>query len=87
MAGGVDGQRRWFLARQLVLRAMRVVLLPPEAAAQGSPDPVLEADLAGVIDPETAAVLLVHLSGTPCTGRSPTEGRACAGSRRRWRWR
>ena len=74
MAGGVDGQRRWFLARQLVLRAMRVVLLPPEAAAQGSPDPVLEADLAGVIDPETAAVLLVHLIGDALYGEIPDGG-------------
>jgi hypothetical protein len=68
LAGGVDGQRRWFLTRQLVLRAMRLVLLPPEAAAQVSPDPVLEADLAGVISPETAAVLLVHLVGDALYG-------------------
>ena len=74
MAGGVDGQHRWFLARQLVLRTMRLVLLPPESAAQGSPDPVLEADLAGVIDPETGAVLLVHLVGDALYGQIPDGG-------------
>ena len=74
MAGGVDGQRRWFLARQLVLRAMRLVLLPPGAAAQGGPDPVLEADLDGVIDPQTAAVLLVHLVGDALYGEVPEGG-------------
>jgi hypothetical protein len=36
MAGGIDGFRRWFLARQLVLRAMRQVLVPPTAST-GSP--------------------------------------------------
>jgi hypothetical protein len=66
LAGGVDGQRRWFLARQLVLRAMRLVLLPPEIRV--SPDPVLQADLDGVIAPETAAVLLVHLVGDALYG-------------------
>ena len=73
MAGGVDGQRRWFLARHLVLRAMRLVLVPPEAP-QGGVDSVLEADLAGVIDPQTAAVLLVHLVGDALYGEIPEGG-------------
>jgi hypothetical protein len=78
LAGGVDGQRRWFLARQLVLRAMRLVLVPPDVATQGSPDPVLQADLAGIIDPETAAVLLVHLVGDALYGeRRDGEPRFC----------
>jgi hypothetical protein len=58
MAGGVDGQRRWFLAHQTVLRAIRLVLVP--AAPAAAADPALAADLHD-IDPESAAVLLVHL--------------------------
>jgi hypothetical protein len=77
MAGGVDGFRRWFLVRQLVLRAMRLVLVPPPAAAVASADPALEASLAG-IEPETAAVLLVHLAGDAlCQERQPGEARLC----------
>jgi hypothetical protein len=59
LAGGVDGQPRWFLARQPFLRAMRVVLtaeIPP-----GGPDPRIARYLTGM-DPETAAVMLVHLA-------------------------
>jgi hypothetical protein len=58
-AGGSDGQRRWFLARQVVLRAVKLVLVPPAPAA--APDPALVTDLEN-IDPESAAVLLVHLA-------------------------
>ena len=58
MAGGSDGQRRWFLARQVVLRAIKLVLVPPAPAA---PDATLVTDLDN-IDPESAAVLLVHLA-------------------------
>ncbi len=77
MAGGIDGFRRWFLARQLVLRAMRQVLLPPAAAAEAAPPPALEASLDG-IDPETAAVLLVHLAGDALhQERRPGEARFC----------
>jgi hypothetical protein len=77
VAGGVDGFRRWFLARQLVLRAMRLVLVPPPAAAGATPDPALEASLAG-IEPETAAVLLVHLAGDAlCQERQPGVARLC----------
>ncbi len=76
MTGGIDGFRRWFLARQLVLRAMRLVLVPPPAAAGAAPD-ALEASLAG-IEPETAAVLLVHLAGDAlCQERQPGEARLC----------
>ena len=53
---------------------MRLVLLPPESSCPGQPDPVLEADLAGVIDPETAAVLLVHLLGDGLHGEIPDGG-------------
>jgi hypothetical protein len=77
MAGGIDGFRRWFLARQLVLRAMRLVLVPTPAAAGAAPGPALEASLDG-IDPETAAVLLVHLAGNAlCQERQPGEARLC----------
>jgi hypothetical protein len=77
MAGGVDGFRRWFLARQLVLRAMRLVLVPPLAASGGAADRALEASLGG-IDQETAAVLLVHLAGDAlCQERQPGEARLC----------
>ena len=77
MAGGIDGFRRWFLARQLVLRAMRLVLVPPAAAAEAAPDPAFEASLDG-IDAETAAVLLVHLAGDALyQERQPGEARFC----------
>lgn len=56
---GADGQRRWFLARQVVLRAIRLVLVPPVPAAD--PGTGLAVDLEN-IDPESAAVLLVHLA-------------------------
>lgn len=56
-----DGRHRRFLARQMVLRAMRLVLVPPDPAAEPGPDPAVAADLEG-IDPESAAVLLVHLA-------------------------
>ena len=59
MAGGVDGRPRWLLARQMILRAMRLVLVPPEPVA--APDTGLVADLEG-IDAETAAIVLVHLA-------------------------
>jgi hypothetical protein len=76
MAGGIDGFRRSFLARQLVLRAVRMVLVPPPAATGGPLDPALEASLAG-IDQETAAVLLVHLAGDAlCQERQPGEARS-----------
>jgi hypothetical protein len=75
--GGVDGRRRSFLARQLVLRAIRLVLVPPEPATGAKPDPALIDDLEG-IDPETAAVLLVHLAGDALQQeRHPGEPRFC----------
>lgn len=77
MTGGIDGFRRWFLARQLVLRAMRLVLVPLPAVAGAAPDPALEASLDG-IDQETAAVLLVHLAGDAlCQERQSGEARFC----------
>ncbi len=62
MSGGIDGLPRWFLARQLVLHAMRLVMVPPEAPGGAVGDVLLEAWLSG-IDLETAAVMLVHLAG------------------------
>jgi hypothetical protein len=59
VAGGIDGRPRWFLARQIVLRAIRLVLLPPGRPEPA--DPAIAAELAP-IDPESAAVLLVHLA-------------------------
>ena len=77
MAGGIDGFPCSFLARQLVLRAMRMVLVPPATATGGALDPALEASLAD-IDQETAAVLLVHLAGDAlCQERQPEEARFC----------
>jgi hypothetical protein len=51
--------RVYLIARQMILRAMRLVLVPPEPAA--ALDPGLVAHLEG-IDPETAAIVLVHLA-------------------------
>lgn len=77
MAGSIDGFRRWFLARQLVLRAMRQVLVPPAAVSEAASDPALEASLDG-IDVETAAVLLVHLADDALhQERQPGEARFC----------
>jgi len=74
LAGGTDGQRRWFLARRVVLRAIRLVLVPPGPAA---PDPAITAELAP-IDPESAAVLLVHLAADALTQeRRDDEPRFC----------
>ena len=58
MAGGVDGRPRWLFARQMILHAMRLVLVPPEPPT--APDPGVAAALDG-IDLEVAAILLVHL--------------------------
>jgi hypothetical protein len=77
LAGGVDGQRRWFLARQVVLRAIGLVLIPPAPAGPAGQDPALAADLAE-IDPESAAVLLVHLAADSLTQeRRDGEPRFC----------
>jgi len=64
MAGGSDGQRRWFLARQVVLRAIRLVMVPPASAV--TLDPGLGTDLDG-IGLEPAAILLVHLAADGLT--------------------
>ena len=85
LAGGIDGQRRWFLARQTVLRAIRLVLVPP-GPLPAAPDPALAADLED-IDPERAAVLLVHLAADSLTQeRRDDEPRFC-GTRSPWPWR
>ena len=56
---------------------MRLVLVPPAAVSEAAPDPALEASLDG-IDPETAAVLLVHLAGDALhQERQPGEARFC----------
>jgi hypothetical protein len=72
LAGGVDGRPRWFLARQPALRAMRMVLAGPAPAEE--PDERIAALLAG-IDPETAAMMLVHLAADALRGQQP-EGEA-----------
>ena len=59
LSGVIDGQPRVLLARQTVLRAIRLVLVPPEPGRV--PDPAVATLLAGV-GPETAAILLVHLA-------------------------
>lgn len=60
--GPAGGRPRWFLARQVILRAMRLVLIPHAPGTGACPDHVLAAGLDG-IDLETAAVVLVHLAG------------------------
>jgi hypothetical protein len=73
---GTDGLRRRFLARQTVLRAIRLVLVPPEPP-DGGPDPALAADLEGT-DPECAAMLLTHLAADSLIKeRQPGEPRFC----------
>lgn len=66
IGGAADGQSRWFLARQPLLRAMRLVLAstPP----QGDPDPRI-AELLAPADHLTAAVLLVHLAADGLDGQ------------------
>jgi hypothetical protein len=59
LSGAIDGQPRVLLARQAVLRAIRLVLVPPEPGR--AHDPGVATLLAGV-SPETAAILLVHLA-------------------------
>jgi hypothetical protein len=57
---------------------MRQVLVPPATVSEAAPDPALEASLDG-IDPETAAVLLVHLAGDALhQERQPGEARFCS---------
>ncbi len=72
LAGGLDGRPRWFLARQPALRAMRMVLAGPALAEE--PDERIAALLEG-IDPETAAMMLVHLAADALRGQQP-EGEA-----------
>ena len=64
LAGGIDGQRRRFLARQVVLLALRLVLVPPDPAQAA--DASLASGLAN-LDPETAAILLAHLAADSIT--------------------
>ena len=72
LAGGVDGKPRWFLARQPTLRAMRMVLAGPTPAEEQ--DQRIAALVAG-IDPETAAMMLVHLAADALHRQQP-EGEA-----------
>ena len=73
--GEIDGQRRWFLARQTVLRAIRLVLVAPPCPPEADPD--LAAELDG-LGPETAAALLTHLAADALTqARSANEPRLC----------
>lgn len=68
LAGGMDGQPRWFLARQPLLRAMRLVLTAPEP--RGEPDSRI-ATLLAAADHLTAAVLLTHLAADALRGEQP----------------
>ena len=70
LAGGVDGRSRWFLARQPALRAMRMVLAVPTGAEE--PDQRIMALLAGS-DPETAAMMLVHLAADALHRQQPKD--------------
>ena len=60
--GPAGGRPRWFLARQVILRAIRLVLIQHAPGTGACPDHVLAAGLDG-IDLETAAVVLAHLAG------------------------
>jgi hypothetical protein len=66
LAGRVDGQPRRFLARQIVLLALRLVLVPPDPAP--ATDANLTAGLAN-LDLEVAAVLLAQLAADAITQR------------------
>jgi hypothetical protein len=66
LAGRVDGQPRRFLARQIVLLALRLVLVLPDPAP--ATDANLTAGLAN-LDLEVAAVLLAHLAADAITQR------------------
>jgi hypothetical protein len=59
LSGGTDGQPRSLLARQPVLRAMRLALTA--TIPETDPDERVASFLTGV-DPETAAIMLVHLA-------------------------
>jgi hypothetical protein len=71
LGGSVDGQPRAFLARQIVLRAMRLVLVPPDPPKV--PNPAVATDLAN-IGPEAAAVLLVHLAADALSQEQRVDG-------------
>jgi hypothetical protein len=77
LAGHIDGQPRRFLARQIVLLALRLVLVSPEPLS--APDASLTAGLAN-LDPETAAVLLAHLAADAITQQRPPDERRFAGT-------
>jgi hypothetical protein len=70
LAGSVDGQRRRFLARQIVLRAMRAVMLADRTPAAAVPDGEVATALAS-LDLETCAVLLVHIIADSLSGQRP----------------
>jgi hypothetical protein len=73
VAGGVDGRPRRFLARQVVLRALHLVLVPPARDPSRAPDPAVVAALKG-FGPEAAAVLLVHLAADALTQEQRSDG-------------
>ena len=77
LAGRVDGRPRWFVARQPALRAMHMVLAGPAPAEE--PDQRAAALLAG-IDPETAAMMLVHLAADALRGQQPDGGERFGGT-------
>jgi hypothetical protein len=83
--GTADGMTRVLLARQPVLRAMSAV--PTHRPPAGGPPPGTLAAAAPGLDPELAAMLLVHLVAAQL--RAPyTNGTGCSGaSRRAWPWR
>ncbi|MEU6201142.1 hypothetical protein [Streptomyces sp. NPDC047061] len=70
LAGSVDGQRRRFLARQIVLRAMRAVMLADRNAGVATPDAEISTALAP-LGLETCAVLLIHLAADSLSSQRP----------------
>jgi hypothetical protein len=77
VAGAAGGKPRWFLARQPLLHAMRLVLTAPPP--QGDPDPRIAALLAGA-DQLTAAVLLAHLAADGLGGQQPESDQRFGGT-------
>jgi hypothetical protein len=66
IGGLADGQQRWFLARQPLLRAMRLALTAPPP--QGDPDPRI-AEFLAPADHLVAAALLAHLAADGLSGQ------------------
>jgi hypothetical protein len=70
IGGAADGQPRWFLARQPLLRAIRLALTAPPP--RGDPDPHV-AELLAPADHLAAAILLTHLAADGLDGQQAAD--------------